>query len=293
MTLVIMAAGMGSRFGGLKQIEPVGPNNEIIADYSVYDAKRVGFDKVVFVIRKENEEYFKENIIKKYDGIDVKLVFEEFDTLPIKAKIPERRVKMLGTGHAVYSAKEEIDGDFVIINSDDFYGYDSFRIATNFLKEYEKGCISINYPYEVARSEFDKVKRGVIEEENNLVKNIVESEIREENDKIIAKNLKSGEEFTINKDTLVSVNFFGVRYSFLSLLEEEFIKFIEDGITMDNEFFLPDIVKLGIKKGLFSVYSGVSNGKWMGLTYKEDLVNIKNYINELIKKGEYPEELWK
>lgn len=293
MTLVIMAAGMGSRFGGLKQIEPVGPNNEIIADYSVYDAKRAGFDKVVFVIRKENEEYFKEHIISKYDGIDVKLVFEEFDTLPIKAEIPEHRVKMLGTGHAVYSAKEEIEGDFVVINSDDFYGYDSFRIAANFLNKYEKGCISVNYPYEVTRSEFGKVKRGVIEEEGNLVKNIVESEKREENDKIIAKKLQGGEEFIINKDTSVAVNFFGVRHSFLNLLEEEFIKFIKGGITMDNEFLLPDIVKLGIKNGFFSVYSGVSSGKWMGMTYKEDLVNVKNHINELIKKGDYPEKLWK
>lgn len=293
MTLVIMAAGMGSRFGGLKQIEPVGPNDEIIADYSVYDAKRAGFDKVIFVIRQENEEYFKDSIISKYEGIKVELAFEEFDTLPKNAEIPEGRVKMLGTGHAVYSAKDQIEGDFVIINSDDFYGYNSFKIAADFLKESNKDYISVNYPYEVTRSEFGKVKRGVIEEENKIVKNIIESEIREENGSIIAKVLQTGEEFIIKKDTPVAVNFFGVRHDFLKLLEEEFIKFIDNGLTMDNEFFLPDIIKLGIKKGIFNVYCGVSSGKWMGMTYKEDLVNVKNHISELIKKGEYPEKLWK
>lgn len=293
MTLVIMAAGMGSRFGGLKQIEPVGPNKEIIADYSVYDAKRAGFDKVVFIIRRENEEYFRKYIINKYDGIDVELAFQEFDNLPIKAELPGNRVKMLGTGHAVYSAKKQIKGDFVIINSDDFYGYDSFRLAAKFLKENESDYVSINYPYEVTRSEFGKVKRGVIEEENGLIKNIIESEIREENGKIIAKVLKTGEEFTINNDTPVAVNFFGVRHNFLDLLEKEFIKFIEDGLTIDNEFLLPDIIKMGINEGRITVKSEVSSSKWMGMTYKEDLDTVKNHINELIKKGEYPEKLWK
>lgn len=119
-TLVIMAAGMGSRFGGLKQIEPVGPHGEIIADYSVYDAKRAGFSKVVFIIRKENEEYFRTHIINKYKGIDIVLAFQELDYIPEDVTLPEGRVKMLGTGHALYCAKDVIEGDFIIINSDDF-----------------------------------------------------------------------------------------------------------------------------------------------------------------------------
>ena len=129
-TLVIMAAGMGSRFGGLKQIEPVGPHGEIIADYSVYDAKRAGFSKVVFIIRKENEDYF-----------------QELDYIPCDVTLPEGRVKMLGTGHALYCAKDVIEGDFIIINSDDFYGKHSYELASKFFDEETKNYLSVNYPY--------------------------------------------------------------------------------------------------------------------------------------------------
>ena len=291
-TLVVMAAGMGSRFGGLKQIEPVGPNGEIIADYSVYDAKRAGFSKVVFIIRKENEDYFRKNIINKYEGIEVKLAFQELDNVPSDVVIPDERVKMLGTGHALYCAKDLIDGDFIVINSDDFYGKNSYEIASKFFDEEDENYLSVNYPYEVTASKYGKVKRGVVKEENGIIKSITESEIGEVDGHFIARSLTDNHEFEISGNTPVAVNFFGLRKEFLHILEEEFDKFIHDEVTLTNEFLLPDILKNGISKGLFKLESKVSESKWIGMTYKEDLESVKEHINNLIERGEYPSKLW-
>lgn len=291
-TLVVMAAGMGSRFGGLKQIEPVGPNGEIIADYSVYDAKRAGFSKVVFIIRKENEDYFRKNIINKYEGIEVKLAFQELDNVPRNVVIPDGRVKMLGTGHALYCAKELIDGDFIVINSDDFYGKNSYEIASKFFDEEDENYLSVNYPYEVTASKYGKVKRGVVKEENGIITSITESEIGEVDGHFIARSLTDNHEFEISGNTPVAVNFFGLRKEFLHILEEEFDKFIHGEVTLTNEFLLPDILKNGISKGLFKLESKVSESKWIGMTYKEDLESVKEHINNLIERGEYPSKLW-
>ena len=292
-TLVIMAAGMGSRFGGLKQIEPVGPSGEIIADYSVYDAKRAGFSKVIFIIRKENEEYFRNHIINKYNGIDIQLAFQELDYVPKSANIPKDRTKMLGTGHALYCAKDLIDGDFIIINSDDFYGKDSFKIASDFLDEHKYEYVSVNYPYGVTASKYGKVKRGVVNEENETIKSIVESEIGEENGKIMAKSLQDGGIFEITNETPVAVNFFGLRKEFLNILEKEFDLFIHGEVTLNNEFLLPEILKKCLDKNLIVLKSKVSPSKWIGMTYKADLETVKNHINSLIERGDYPNELWK
>ena len=291
-TLVVMAAGMGSRFGGLKQIEPVGPNGEIIADYSVYDAKRAGFSKVVFIIRKENEDYFRKNIINKYEGREVKLAFQELDNVPRNVVIPDGRVKMLGTGHALYCAKELIDGDFIVINSDDFYGKNSYEIASKFFDEEDENYLSVNYPYEVTASKYGKVKWGVVKEENGIIKSITESEIGEVDGHFIARSLTDNHEFEISGNTPVAVNFFGLRKEFLHILEEEFDKFIHGEVTLTNEFLLPDILKNGISKGLFKLQSKVSESKWIGMTYKEDLESVKEHINNLIERGEYPSKLW-
>ncbi len=291
-TLVIMAAGMGSRFGGLKQIEPVGPCGEIIADYSVYDAKRAGFSKVIFIIRKENEEYFRQNIINKYQGIDVKLAFQELDYVPDKSKIPKDRVKMLGTAHALYCAKDLIDGDFVIINSDDFYGKDSYQIASQFLDENKEDYVSINYPYIVTASKYGKVKRGVVKEENGIIKSITESEIGLEDNKIIAQSLQDGQVFEIKENTPVAVNFFGLRKNFLDILDKEMNVFLENGVTLTNEFLLPEVLKKCLDENIITLKSRVSPSKWIGMTYKEDLETVKNHINALIERGDYPNELW-
>ena len=292
-TLVIMAAGMGSRFGGLKQIEPVGPSGEIIADYSVYDAKKAGFERVVFIIRKENEDYFKEHIISKFnDKIEVELAFQELLYIPEDVILPEGRVKMLGTGHALYCAQDYIDDDFIIINSDDFYGYDSFLQASKFLDSKNEDYMSVNYPFYVTMSKYGKVKRGVVKEDNGYVKEIIESEISVDGDKIIASSLVNGDIFEIEKDTPVAVNFFAFRKSFLNVLNQEFDKFIHGDIDLKSEFLLPDILKCGLAEKKFKVRCATSKSKWIGMTYKEDEEDVKKSINELISLGEYPNNLW-
>lgn len=292
-TLVIMAAGMGSRFGGLKQIEPVGPSGEIIADYSVYDAKKAGFERVVFIIRKENEDYFKEHIINKFnDKIEVELAFQELSYIPEDVILPEGRVKMLGTGHALYCAQDYIDDNFIIINSDDFYGYDSFLQASKFLDNKNEDYMSVNYPFYVTMSKYGKVKRGVVKEDNGYVKEIIESEISVDGDKIIASSLVDGDIFEIEKDTPVAVNFFAFRKSFLNVLNQEFDKFIHGDIDLKSEFLLPDILKCGLAEKKFKVRCATSKSKWIGMTYKEDEEDVKKSINELISLGEYPNNLW-
>lgn len=292
-TLVIMAAGMGSRFGGLKQIEPVGPSGEIIADYSVYDAKKAGFERVVFIIRKENEDYFKEHIISKFnDKIEVELAFQELSYIPEDVILPEGRVKMLGTGHALYCAQDYIDDDFIIINSDDFYGYDSFLQASKFLDSKNEDYMSVNYPFYVTMSKYGKVKRGVVKEDDGYVKEIIESEISVDGDKIIASSLVDGDIFEIEKDTPVAVNFFAFRKSFLNVLNQEFDKFIHSDIDLKSEFLLPDILKCGLDEKKFKVRCATSKSKWIGMTYKEDEEDVKKSINELISLGEYPNNLW-
>ena len=291
-TLVIMAAGIGSRFGGLKQIEPVGPNKEIIADYTVYDAKRAGFFKVIFIIRKENEEYFRQNIINKYEGLEVVLAHQELDYIPVGTTVPEERTKMLGTAHAPYCAKDLIDGDFVVVNSDDFYRKDSFKIAIDFLNEYENDYVSINYPYKVTASKYGKVKRGIVNEKDGIVTSINESEVGVENGKIIAKSLQSGKSFEIDENTPVAVNFFGLRKSFLNILEKEMDEFLKKRVNLTNEFLLPEILKDCLNENLIVLKSKFSPSKWMGMTYKEDLETVKNHINALIERGDYPNELW-
>lgn len=296
ITLVILAAGMGSRFGGLKQIEPVGPTGEIIADYAVYDAIRIGFNKIVFVIRKENEEYFQKNIINKYqDKIKVSLVFQELDLIPDDVTLPKTRVKMLGTGHALLCAQKEVQDAFVTINADDFYGYTALKEAYDFLKNNENPheFVSILYPAGATMSKNGKVKRGVCSLENGYLKENIESEITYENDKYVAQSLIKKEKFLIKEDIPVSMNLFGFKHEFFPYLEKEFNNFIHESITLDNEFLLPKVLEKGIKENIFKIKVIQTQSIWMGITYHEDLPEFKKNILNLINKGEYPKSLWK
>ena len=295
LTLVVMAAGMGSRFGGLKQIEPVGPNNEIIADYSVYDAIRAGFSKVVFIIRKENLEYFREHISYKFeDKIKVEFAFQELDMIPSDVTLPETRVKMLGTGHAILCAKDVINGNFVIINGDDFYGYDAFKKVKNYFdnNHNEDEYITINYPIASTMSSNGAVKRGVVFTEAGYVKNTIESEIRMDFGEYIAKPLNGSPEFKISPAQGVSMNFIGFRKNFMPLLEDKFMDFIHGEITEKNEFLIPEVIRQLVREGKIKGVAENSESKWMGVTYREDLPWFKENINALIAAGEYPEDLW-
>lgn len=296
-TLVVMAAGMGSRFGGLKQIEPVGPNGEFIIDYSVYDAKRAGFSKVVFVIKKELEDIFRETIGKRIeDKIEVVYAFQEITNIPCKKYLAEKREKPWGTLHAVLSAKDYVDDDFVVINADDFYGKDSYLKASKFLDDEKTQNIyaSINFPYIVTSSKFGSVKRAICFSLNGAITKLVESKITTMGDYAHAEPLNGEEQFDIELNHPVAVNMFVFKHNFFEYLDEYFKNFFnqEDEIILESEAFLPELVKDKILSGDIILKNIVSESTWMGMTYKEDLDILKNNINKLIESGEYPEKLW-
>ena len=294
-TLVVLAAGMGSRFGGLKQIEPVGPNGEIIADYSVYDAIRAGFTKVVFVIREENYSYFKENITKSFeDKIEVAFVFQKLEDVPSGVKIPEGREKMWGTTHAVLCAKDEVHTPFVMINGDDFYGTSAYFEAAKFLDavDDENEYMTVNYPFYLASSKFGKVNRGLIVEKNGFVESIDESSIETMEDTIVATSYKTNEPKIISKEQPVSMNFFVFQPSVFTYLEEKFKDFIYGDLTLTSECFAPTCLLELIREGKIRMRAGLATSKWLGITYKEDVDGVKKEIENLIANGDYPTKLW-
>ena len=298
-TLLIMAAGMGSRFGGLKQLEPVGPNNEFIIDYSVYDALRNGFNKIVFIIKKENYDIFRETIGKRVeDKIHVEYVFQELDNLPEGFTVPENRVKPWGTGHAILCAKNVINEPFAIINADDFYGNDAYKVISEFMdKTYnsennEFGIVG----YDVINTltENGSVKRGVCITENGYLTGIDESSIEMKDEVIEATSLVDGKNFIVEKDTKVSMNMMSFTPNIFLYLENKFIEFLSD--NKDNiekcEYLIPTVLTDGIKESFCNVSVIDTIAKWVGVTYKEDKMSVVNYINDLIENNEYPNNLW-
>ncbi len=300
-TLVIMAAGIGSRFGGLKQIEPVGPHGEIIMDYSIYDAIKSGFGKVVFIIKKEIDESFREIIGDKIAKIiDVEYVYQEVDNLPDGFSAPEGRTKPWGTGHAVLSCKDCVDTPFVVINADDFYGRSSFEIVADFLNNVKDNADFYNYAmvgFELSKtiSENGHVARGVCESTaDGFLKSIVErTNIQKFDDEI--KYLEENGDFTpLKTDTIVSMNTWGFTPSIFAELERLFPIFLEKNKeNLKAEFFLPTVVDELIQAKKANVKILHSKEKWFGVTYKEDKETVVNAINEFIKNDIYPENLWK
>ena len=295
MELLIMAAGMGSRFGGLKQIEPVGPNGEFIIDYSVYDAKKAGFDKVVFIIKEENYDVFKETIGKRVEPyMQVEYVFQKMEDTPSFVKIPEERVKPWGTAQAILEAKDKITGDFLVINADDFYGRESYFVARDFLQSDNKNKYStIGYKAENTMTKNGSVKRGVIEAKDGNLLSITESKLEYKNDKIIAKALETGNEFEVPKDGLVSMNMLTFDLSIFSFLEKGMVNFFKknENNLEKCEFLIPDEMERAIEEGI-SVKVLDTKANWYGVTYREDLEGVRKAINSLIEKGEYPTDLW-
>ena len=299
-TLVIMAAGMGSRFGGLKQIEPIGPNGEFIIDYSIYDAIKVGFNRVVFIIKEENFDIFKETIGNRVSNhIKVDYVFQKIENIPEGFKVPEGRVKPWGTSHAIMSCYGVVNEDFIVINSDDFYGRDAFVQAYKFLEERENNNLKeyANIGYKVANTltENGSVKRGVCNTEDNYLASIIESKVERIDGKIIAIPLDGSDSFEVEEDANVSMNFFAFTSDILSYLKDNFDKFLnKNKNNLDScEYLLPESVFDKIKEENMKVRVVPTSAKWYGVTYKEDKESVVNAIRSMIDNGEYPENLWK
>ena len=296
MQLLIMAAGMGSRFGGLKQIAPMGPNDEFIIDYSIYDAIKEGFSKVVFIIKEENYDIFKETIGSRVEPhIPVEYVFQKLDNVPEFVNIPEERVKPWGTAHAIYCAKDAITEPFLVINADDFYGNDAFKVAADFLNNSkEKEYATIGYEAIKTMTENGSVKRGVIFTKDGQLDSIVESSIIEDGDKIACTPLNGGETFTIEKDAAVSMNMLLFDPTLFAYLDEKIIDFFKK--NEDNlekcEFLIPDILDESNKEGYATVKVLKTAATWYGVTYKEDTENVRKSIKELVDNNEYQNDLW-
>lgn len=293
MTLVILAAGMGSRFGGLKQIEPVGPNGEFIIDYSIYDAIRAGFTKVIFIIKEENYELFRDTIGSRIEGvIDVKYVFQKNETVPGDAKIPLDRVKPLGTGHALYCAIEEIHEPFAVISADDFYGREPFYLLAESLS---KGELSIiGYQIGKTLTEVGSVKRGVCFSNNGILEKIVESSVERSEGKIVGKPLNGDSAYEMEEDQPVSMLIYGIQETLLPFLKEDmaaFLKSHEDDLST-CEYLLPETLNDFSHATNTNMKLIPTKAVWKGLTYAQDLDELKEYIKGLIDKGEYPNNLY-
>jgi len=296
-TLLIMAAGMGSRFGGLKQVEPVGPNGEFIIDYSIYDALKAGFTKVVFVIKKENFDIFRETVGNRVSKhIKVEYAFQDMDDLPAGFVRPSDREKPWGTSHAILSAKDLIHENFAIINADDFYGRDAYYVVSAFLdKKFDDNiyCV-VGYKVSNTLSLNGSVKRGVCHEKDGYLIDLIESKVEYVGDKIVASPLNGSASFDITPDTLVSMNMLGFNTSIFDYINDNFSKFLED--NKDNilkcEYLIPDTVFDAMEKGFCRVKLLSTSAKWQGITYKEDKQLVVDEINNLISSGIYPSKLW-
>ena len=297
LTLVVMAAGMGSRFGGLKQTTPVDNDGNFIIDYSIYDAIIAGFTKVVFVIREEHLELFQSTIGKRLENkIEVCYAFQKLETAPKKVDLSNRN-KPWGTVQAVLISKPYVKGSFVVINADDFYGRNAFLAAKNFFESTKTPYTyaNISYAYGVTKSNEGAVKRGVLSLKDNQITSIIESSIDFTNGEYIATPLVSGNPFPISEDTPVSMNFFAFQNDIYNLLEEywqQYFNQTEEEI-LAGEVLLPECLEENIKKGKITILNQPSNSLWLGMTYKEDLKTVQNSIQDL-KDNEklYHQHLW-
>ncbi len=298
-SLVIMAAGMGSRFGGIKQLEPVGPSGEIIMDYSIYDAIEAGFTKVVFIIRKDLEKDFKEIIGNRIEKvIKVEYVFQELDELPEGFVKPEERTKPWGTGQAVLCCKDVVKEPFAVINADDYYGKQAFKILYQFLnnKEYQDNQLCMaGFILGNTLSDNGEVTRGVckVNDAGVLVDIVETSGIVPVGDHAAAKD-SSGEVISIDLNSVVSMNMWGFKPQIFKTLENGFVDFLSKipENELKKEYLLPTVVGEMINTHEAEVFVLKTSDKWFGVTYKEDKEVVVNSIRALIEKGDYPTKLF-
>lgn len=296
--LVVMAAGMGSRFGGLKQITPVDEQGDIIMDFSLYDARRAGFRKVVFIIKKAIEESFKENVGRRMeDWFDVRYAYQELDKLPAGYAVPEGRVKPWGTAHAIACAAEEIDGPFAVINADDFYGRTSFQAVYDFLTgdaPVDQQAM-VGYRLKNTVTENGSVARGVCQVENGLLTDITERTHIEQRGSGIVYT-EDGETFLpLSGETLVSMNLWGFHQEMLEEFTGRFKAFLDENLPKNPlkcEYYLPSVANAQIREGRGTIRVLPTAECWHGVTYREDLQSVREAVAGMKAEGLYPEQLW-
>ncbi len=301
--LVIMAAGMGSRYGGLKQIDPIDEEGHIIIDFSIYDAIEAGFEKIIFIIKKANEADFKAVIGERMkERVQIEYVYQELTNLPEGYSVPEGRVKPYGTGHAILSCMDVIDGPFAVINADDYYGKNAYKMIYDFLANHEDDekyrYAMVGYVLENTLTENGHVARGVcVTDENHFLTDIKErTHIERRPDGTSAYTEDDGETWTvIPEGSTVSMNLWGFSASMLKELKERFPKFLDENMSVNPlkcEFFLPSVVNELLDEGKASVEVLKSEDRWYGVTYKEDKEFVMNAIKGLKDSGLYPQHLW-
>ena len=300
--LVVMAAGMGSRYRGLKQMDPVGPNGEFIIDYSLYDAHRAGFETVVFIIKPDIEAAFRETVGQRASGaMEVRYAFQTVDLLPEGYAVPEGRIKPWGTGHAILSASAVIDAPFAVINADDYYGVDAFRSIYRHLSEAQERSGSgdycmVGYLLKNTVTEHGSVSRGVCQQDAaGHLKQITEHTRIEQRPDGIYSVLENGE-VPMPEDTVVSMNLWGFTPDFLPEAQSRFVRFLDDALQnnpIKGEYYLPAIVSQLLEEGKARVKILTSTEKWYGVTYQEDRPAIVAALQAMTDDGTYPAPLWK
>ncbi len=297
-TLLVLAAGMGSRYGGLKQIDPVGPNGEIILDYSIFDAIRGGFGKVVFVIRKDIEQEFRSLVSARWeDKIQVEYAFQQLDALPAPFTVPEGRVKPWGTGHAILAAADLINEPFSAINADDFYGRSAYALMGKVLAEDTNPAqhYMVGYPLKKTLSEFGTVARGICRTtEDGILTEVVErTKIASTGNGTARYDDGEGTVIDFTGDEIASMNFWGFKPSLFAELKTRFVTFLEkQGKELKSEFFIPFVVEEMIAEKKASVKVLESEDSWFGVTYREDKPAVQSNIRNLIASGAYPEKIF-
>ena len=291
LTLLVMAAGMGSRYGGLKQLDRVGPGGETIIDYSVYDAIRAGFNKVVFIIRKEFENDFKTIVSGKYSNkINIEFAFQELNNVPIGFACPDNRIKPWGTGHAVLSGSEFINESFVVINGDDFYGFDTFKIIADYYKNGGNTFSMVAFELGRTLSDFGSVTRGLCTVKSNYLETVIETGDLKRNNH---GSISSDRDTKLNGTELVSMNVWGFTSDLFSHLNHMFNDFMnQKGNELKSEFLIPEVVNELIQKKTKKVFVLKTSSEWFGVTYKKDKPIVIQKIKDLIDKGAYPKKLF-